>query len=263
MMKQRNIVKKKLALEEQIRTYEEDYNEAMQKEKILRDQVNNKSEVDLLTFDNVLEKVTHHMKDLQQNIHTIESAIEDNRRVVSDVEAVSESIHVTEQKYAVIGKLARVANGTNRKKLSFERFVLAAFLDDILRAANIRLMKMTDHRYKLLRYEDVSDKRMAGGLDLHVHDHYTGMNRHVNTLSGGESFKASLGMALGLSDVVQSYAGGVRLDTMFIDEGFGTLDAESLDQAIECLVEIQKTGRLVGIISHVSELKERIKPNLK
>ncbi len=122
---------------------------------------------------------------------------------------------------------------------------------------------MTDHRYKLLRYEDVSDKRMAGGLDLHVHDHYTGMNRHVNTLSGGESFKASLGMALGLSDVVQSYAGGVRLDTMFIDEGFGTLDAESLDQAIECLVEIQKTGRLVGIISHVSELKERIKTQLE
>lgn len=176
---------------------------------------------------------------------------------------MSSDVKGIEAEYAVIGKLSRVANGQNRKRLSFERYVLASFLEDILNAANVRLMKMTDHRYKLKRYESVSDKRMAGGLELNVHDHYTGMDRHVNTLSGGEGFKASLAMALGLSDVVQSYAGGVRLDTMFIDEGFGTLDAESLDQAIECLIEIQKTGRLVGIISHVGELKERIKTQLE
>ncbi|MCD8503263.1 MAG: hypothetical protein LRY71_18400 [Bacillaceae bacterium] len=91
-----------------------------------------------------------------------------------------------------------------------------------------------------------------------VHDQYTGQSRHVKTLSGGESFKASLSLALGLADVVQSYSGGISMETIFIDEGFGTLDPESLEHAIETLIDIQSTGRLVGVISHVPELKERI-----
>jgi len=122
---------------------------------------------------------------------------------------------------------------------------------------------MTSGRYKLAITEERQRSNAKGGLDLEVYDNYTGKSRHVRTLSGGESFKASLSMALGLADIVQSYAGGVQLDTMFIDEGFGTLDQESLDSAISCLIDLQKTGRLVGIISHVQELKERVETRLE
>lgn len=117
---------------------------------------------------------------------------------------------------------------------------------------------MTGGRFLLVRKEEKSKGRRQEGLELEVFDNYTGKARHVKTLSGGESFKASLSLALGLADVIQSYAGGISLDTIFIDEGFGTLDPESLDNAIETLVDLQNDGRLVGIISHVPELKERI-----
>ncbi len=115
----------------------------------------------------------------------------------------------------------------------------------------------------MLRTDKKERANKQSGLEIEVFDNYTGKTRHVKTLSGGESFKASLSMALGLSDVVQEYAGNVRLDTMFIDEGFGTLDSESLDSAINCLIDLQKNGRLVGIISHVPELKERIPSRLE
>ena len=116
---------------------------------------------------------------------------------------------------------------------------------------------MTNNRYELLRKEDATDLR-SKGLEIDVLDHYTGRVRSVKSLSGGESFKASLSLALGLSDVIQSYAGGVEIDTLFIDEGFGALDAESLEQAIQTLVGLTEGNRLGGIISHLSELKERI-----
>jgi exonuclease SbcC len=148
-------------------------------------------------------------------------------------------------------------------RVTFERYVLGSFLDDILREANSRLLKMTSGRFQLLRKMDKSKGNTQSGLELLVIDSYTGQERHVKTLSGGESFKASLSLALGLADVVQNYAGGVSLETMFIDEGFGTLDPESLDQAIEALIDIQSSGRLVGIISHVPELKERIDARLE
>lgn len=130
-------------------------------------------------------------------------------------------------------------------------------------ASNIRFNKMTSGRFELLRKQDMGDKRKGQGLDLEVFDNYTGKARDVKTLSGGEGFKASLSMALGLADIVQAHAGGIQLDTMFIDEGFGTLDPESLDNAVECLMDLQNDGRLVGIISHVPELRERIDARLE
>ncbi len=161
-----------------------------------------------------------------------------------------------EKRYALIGTLADVANGNTGNKISLQRFVLSVLLDDVLLVASTRLKMMSKDRYQLLRNQDRAKGGGASGLDLVVEDAYTGNQRPVATLSGGESFMAALSLALGLSDIVQAYAGGIRLDTLFIDEGFGSLDPESLDLAINTLVDLQATGRMVGIISHVPELKE-------
>jgi len=131
-------------------------------------------------------------------------------------------------------------------------------LDDVLIQASLRLKLMSNGRYQLVRKEDRSKGNKASGLELEVEDGDTGKPRSVATLSGGESFMAALALALGLSDVVQSYAGGIKLDTLFIDEGFGSLDMESLDAAIRVLIDLQATGRTIGIISHVTELKEQM-----
>ncbi|HEY8034491.1 MAG TPA: SMC family ATPase [Methylobacter sp.] len=163
-----------------------------------------------------------------------------------------------EAQYAVYGTLSEVANGQTGNKISLQRFVLSVLLDDVLIQASQRLNIMSNGRYQLVRKEDRSKGNKASGLDLEVEDGYTGKNRPVATLSGGESFMAALSLALGLSDVVQSYAGGIKLDTLFIDEGFGSLDPESLDLAIRTLIDLQASGRMIGIISHVSELKEQM-----
>ncbi|SFG28540.1 exonuclease SbcC [Desulfotomaculum arcticum] len=168
-----------------------------------------------------------------------------------------------EKRYSVMGRLADVANGKNNYGITFQRFVLGALLDDVTVAATERLKLMSRGRYHLQRTLDRARRNAAGGLELEVFDAYTGVARSVATLSGGETFLASLSLALGLADVVQSYAGGIHLDTIFVDEGFGTLDTEALDMALRALVDLQKGGRLVGIISHVPELKERIDARLE
>ena len=142
--------------------------------------------------------------------------------------------------------------------VDLERFVLGALLDDVTRAANARLHIMSGGRYRLSRQMNADDRRYNTGLDIEVFDSYTGLSRPANTLSGGETFLASLSLALGLADVVQQYAGGIHLDAMFVDEGFGTLDSESLDLALRTLTGLESGHRLVGIISHVEELAERI-----
>jgi DNA repair protein SbcC/Rad50 len=200
---------------------------------------------------------------LEQEYQNLYIKLRENKQIVATVESINENIKSLEERYNLIGHLYEISKGQNTYRITFERFVLAAFLDDILTEANVRLGKMTSGRYKLLRKTDRSKGNVQSGLELLVFDQYTSQTRHVKTLSGGESFKAALSLALGLADVVQNYAGGVSLETMFIDEGFGTLDPESLDQAIEALIDIQSSGRLVGIISHVPELKERIDARLE
>lgn len=163
-----------------------------------------------------------------------------------------------EAQYQVWGTLSEVANGRTGHRISLQRFVLGVLLDDVLIQASQRLVRMSRGRYQLVRREDPTKGNRASGLELDVADTYTGKNRPVATLSGGESFMAALSLALGLSDVVQAYAGGIQLDTLFIDEGFGSLDQDALDQAIAMLSELQMGGRMIGVISHVSELKEQM-----
>jgi DNA repair protein SbcC/Rad50 len=169
----------------------------------------------------------------------------------------------TEARYAEFGAISNAAAGDNPHRISLQRFVLASRLDDVLAAASRRLGMMSRGRYLLRRNTETADRRSAGGLELEVEDAYTANTRPVSTLSGGESFQAALALALGLSEVVQAYAGGIRLDTIFIDEGFGSLDPEALDLAIDTLLDLQQSGRMVGVISHVPELRERIDVRLE
>lgn len=200
---------------------------------------------------------------LQQQQNLVFSRNSNNSKTLKQLDKVLTELKLLEEKYRIIGELAKVAKGDNSQRITFERYVLAAYFDEIITAANLRMAKMTGSRYSLKRKEDKTKGRAQQGLELDVFDNYTGKARHVKTLSGGEGFKASLSLALGLADVVQAYSGGISLDTLFIDEGFGSLDPESLDSAIQCLVEIQQSGRLVGVISHVPELKERIRSVLE
>ncbi|ANQ83291.1 exonuclease SbcC [Azoarcus olearius] len=188
----------------------------------------------------------------------LRGALEKTRYTLALLDELAARNADIEARYRITGELAAIANGDNGRNLTFQRYVLAALLDDVLRAASLRLKAMSRGRYLLQRREEVADARRAAGLDLEVLDDYTGRARPVATLSGGEGFMASLSLALGLSDVVQAYAGGVQLDTLFIDEGFGSLDPESLDMAMRTLIDLQRQGRMVGVISHVEEMKQQI-----
>ena len=185
------------------------------------------------------------------------------RSLLARLGEIGAAYRETEAHFGVFGTLASVAAGDNPHRVSLQRFVLASRLDDVLAAASLRLGTMSRGRYLLRRNTETADRRSAGGLELEVEDAYTANTRPVTTLSGGESFQAALALALGLSEVVQAYAGGIRLDTIFIDEGFGSLDPEALDLAIDTLLALQASGRMVGVISHVPELRERIDVRLE
>jgi exonuclease SbcC len=194
----------------------------------------------------------------RNQLDSVRSIFERIEKVRSDITSLHEKNSKLEEEYKVFGTLYDVASGKTGSRISLHRFVLGVLLDDVLIQSSHRLSLMSKGRYILARKTEGFKGAAGRGLDLVVEDGYTGKTRDVATLSGGESFMAALALALGLSDVVQSYSGGIRLDTLFIDEGFGSLDPESLDLAIQTLVDLQQTGRMIGVISHVSELKEQM-----
>ena len=184
---------------------------------------------------------------------------------LTSLEELESAMGEARNKVEFLGRLNDLANGGEQgfKNVTFERYVLGAILDEVVYAANLRLQKMSRSRYSLERSDYTGGGRGKQGLDLAVMDAFTGQSRPANTLSGGETFLASMALALGLADVIQSYAGGIHMDTMFIDEGFGTLDPDTLELAMETLVQLQSSGRLIGMISHVPELKTRIPAHLE
>jgi exonuclease SbcC len=194
---------------------------------------------------------------------TARNEAERTARTLEQLEALRARLEAVEREYAVMGRVADAAGGRNPQRITFQRFVLRSFLEEVLGAATARLAGMSRGRYALRVARSAGDGRSSGGLELEVDDAWTGAPRPVATLSGGEGFLASLALALGLADVVQSRAGGIRLDTVFVDEGFGTLDEEALERAIATLTDLRREGRLVGIISHVPELRERIDARLE
>ena len=186
--------------------------------------------------------------------------LHNNRFILDKILRNINELSETEKKLMCVKSLSDTANGniSGKEKIMLEAYVQMRYFNRIIDRANVRLMTMSDGQYELKRRVGADNNRSQSGLDLDVIDHYNGTERSVKTLSGGESFKASLALALGLSDEIQSSSGGIRLETMFIDEGFGSLDEESLSQALKALTELSEGDRTVGIISHVTELKERI-----
>ena len=184
---------------------------------------------------------------------------------LASLEELEKAMSEAREEITFLSRLNDLANGGEQgfKNVTFERYVLGAILDEVVYAANLRLQKMSRSRYSLERSDYTGGGRGKQGLDLAVMDAFTGQSRPANTLSGGETFLASMALALGLADVIQSYAGGIHMDTMFIDEGFGTLDPDTLELAMETLVQLQSSGRLIGMISHVPELKTRIPAHLE
>lgn len=223
-------------------------------EHVLKD----KQEVDLTSLQEKLNREDEEKRDVLKTKERMAGRVRINQNGFTSIQEKLREKEALDEKYGVLKDLDNVTKGNNNDRVIFEHYVLAAYFEEILRAANYRLTNMTGGRYELKKVSMVADARKKDSLDLEVLDNYTGKRRSVKTLSGGESFKAALSMALGLSDIIQNHAGGIHIDTLFIDEGFGALDEESLDQALNTLMKLTEYNRMIGIISHVSELKERI-----
>ncbi|WP_312354516.1 SMC family ATPase [Aminipila sp.] len=193
-------------------------------------------------------------------ITQVASRLDRNRSALHRIKLRKDELSEVEKRWTWVRALSNTANGniTGKEKIMLETYIQMTYFDRIIARANIRLMLMTSGQYELKRRVEAENRQSQSGLELDVIDHYNGSERSVKTLSGGESFQASLSLALGLSDEIQSSAGGIQLDTMFIDEGFGSLDEEALSQAIRALKGLTEGNKLIGIISHVSELKEKI-----
>ena len=215
--------------------------------------------------DEIYATAVAHRDTLVGNLAAWDKETKHIETTLTSLEALEAAMGEAREKVKFLSRLNDLANGGEQgfKNVTFERYVLGAILDEVVYAANLRLQKMSRNRYSLERSDYTGGGRGKQGLDLAVMDAFTGQSRPANTLSGGETFLASMALALGLADVIQSYAGGIHMDTMFIDEGFGTLDPDTLELAMETLVQLQSSGRLIGMISHVPELKSRIPAHLE
>ena len=230
----------------------------------LEKQIGEKEELKETELSEMLERLETKKTGTLKQREQLHSALQNNRKIYEKVCTWQNLMEQTEQEYIWVHSLADTAAGTlnGKRKIELETYVQMAYFDRILRRANIRLMTMSSGQYELKRSETSGNKKDKSGLELNVIDHYNGSERSVKTLSGGETFQASLSLALGLSDEIQSMAGGIQLDAMFVDEGFGSLDEDALDQAVKALGNLADGKKLVGIISHVAELKDRIEKKI-
>lgn len=217
-------------------------------------------EIDLASLNEKSLKLNEHKKDVDKTAKLLYSRIDSNKSLVDDISEKRDILKGYDDKYVWLKALSETANGdiSGKEKITLETFVQMTYFDSIIRKANIRLLTMSDGQYELVRRSDAETLKKNEGLALDVIDHFNASSRSVSTLSGGESFMASLCLALGLSDEIQSSNGGIKLDTMFVDEGFGSLDGEALDRALSALTSLSQGNRLVGIISHVDALRDRI-----
>ncbi|KTW18836.1 MULTISPECIES: exonuclease subunit SbcC [Staphylococcus] len=211
---------------------------------------------DIGEIQKTLSELKAKLENVTNEIATLEYQLKLNQQKVDEIVSHIEYLNKELKEQQDIFNLAEILSGKNSQKLTLENYVLIYYLEKIIAQANIRLATMSGQRYQLQRREALSQG--FSGLEIDVFDFYSNKARHISSLSGGETFQASLALALGLSEIVQQESGGISLQSMFIDEGFGTLDQETLETALDTLVNLKSKGRMVGIISHVSELKQRI-----
>ena len=252
------IAAKQEELQDKVSRYQKDLAAAKQLCVHLESELNGKVRPDAQRLEVLCQQAKEAREEIRQklqNAGSLMDAVKETKEALRDKMQVLEKV---EEKYGYVKDLEAMASGKNSANLVFEQYVLAGYFDEILRAANLRFSKMTGGRYEMARMEETLDGRKKDSLEIEVMDYYTGKARPIKTLSGGESFKASLSLALGLSDVIQAMSGGIKVDVLFVDEGFGALDGESLDQACETMQSLVEHNRMIGIISHVQELRERI-----
>ena len=250
--------------EEQYRTTKETIQSKTAKIQTLQEQLDGFQDS---KYEELLEQQQSCMQKKREILLKKEKTVTDyqmNKRVENAIQGQFEKLQNVEEQWKMVKALSNTANGnvSGKEKIMLETYIQMSHFNRIIARANTRFMMMSGGQYELKRRETAENLRSQSGLELDVIDHYNGSIRSVRTLSGGESFQASLALALGLSDEIQSEAGGIQLDAMFIDEGFGSLDEETLDQAVKALLNLADGNRLVGIISHVAELKERIEKQI-
>lgn len=260
-----NYINKKDEMEGQLKSYDNDCVKVKTQIKNNEDSLEALPPVDATATVERKQAVTGQYETALQDLAVQGERINKLKQTINEYDELVQNNEEITKKRDFLYRLSDMANGgqTGLRGVTFELYVLGAILEEVVNAANLRLRQMSRSRYELQRTAVEGLGRGHRGLDLSVLDNYTGVARPANTLSGGETFLASLSLAMGLADVIQAYAGGIHLDTIFIDEGFGTLDPDSLDIAMESLVELQASGRLVGIISHVPELRSRIPAHLE
>ncbi|MBE5835028.1 MAG: SMC family ATPase [Butyrivibrio sp.] len=226
----------------------------------LQTAIQNTEDIDIDAVTQKRSEIDTARKEMNGKKSIVEGRIRSNETAKANIMDRADDMAEYEEKYSWVEALANTASGkiTGKEKIMLETYIQTTYFDRIISRANLRLMKMSGAQYELKRLSEALNNKGQSGLELGVIDHYNGTERSVKTLSGGESFMASLSLALGLSDEVQSSAGGIQVDTMFVDEGFGSLDSDALDKAVGALAGLSEGKRLVGIISHVAELKERI-----
>lgn len=246
---------KKSAHEEKVKNFEN-------AEKDVAEKISGKEKPDLDALTKNFETAKKEYENILQESVKISERLKNLRSISDKLGLLVEQADVAEKEHGIWQKLSDAAEGKN-SRISFRRYYLNAMFKEIIYEANARLDIMTDGRYQFREGKQKTDRRRGAGLDLKISDMYNGRERDVETLSGGESFLASLSLALGLAAVVKNISGGIRLDSIFIDEGFGSLDSETLDTAMNALTDLQQGGRLVGIISHVGELRQRISTRLE
>lgn len=217
-------------------------------------------DIDIPMYEKQLENMKKERLKLREKKNIVDIRIANNEKVYKSIERVNEKSEKSEKHYSWLRTLSDTVNGSlsGKSRIKLETYVQMSFFDRIIMRANTRFMRLTDGQYELKRSDSKDNYKNQTGLELDIIDHYNGTIRSVKSLSGGEAFEASLSMALGMSDEIQSRSGGIQIDTMFIDEGFGSLDDESLSQAVKVLNSLSSSDRLIGIISHVSVLKDRI-----
>ena len=228
----------------------------------LRESLEGQKRMDQTEIERVFAKEQESLDEIRSILQKKVTKSQQIERSLSGIGKNRKEAEKIRAEYGIVKDLDELANGNNARRLVFEQFVLAGYFEQILKAANLRLFDMTGGRYELIRAKTVSDGRKKDNLEILVMDYYTGKERSVKTLSGGETFKASLALALGMSDCIQARNGGIEVETLFIDEGFGALDEESLEQACAVLQSLAGSDRMIGIISHVPELREKIESQI-